>query len=179
MNYPISEEVMNYPISEEEFQRARKQHELGMELMEAGQYEMAIEKFSKALSIFPVWGTAFLNRGLAYYYLDRFKEALADCNNAILYKPTSLANAYYNRALVHVEIGNYQQALDDFSRSINLDSESGLPFLNRGILLLKLGQADSGIADLARAVRIQPELKLQIGSSEIIKLIDLYNKRGG
>jgi len=164
---------MSHTITEEEFQLARQIHEHGRKLLDAGRYEAAIGKLSESLSIIPEWGTAFTNRGLAYYFLGRFDEALSDLNNAIKYKPRG-EKGYYNRGLVYVELGRSQLAINDFSRSINLHSNNPLALLNRGIVQLNQKRVHRGVADVVHALKLDPNLRQQIERQNYFQLIEMY-----
>ena len=76
---------------------------------------------------------------------------LDDLDKAIELAP-KFAYAYYNRAIVHLSLGQKEKALQDYSQAITLGSTL-LPeaYFNRGLLLLSMGQKDKAIADLSLA----------------------------
>ena len=50
----------------------------GVSLLQAGQYDKAIEAFSKALELDPHYGEAYMNRGLAWAGKGELDQAIAD-----------------------------------------------------------------------------------------------------
>ena len=67
-----------------------------------------------------------------YWSIERYTEIIE--NN-----PESVS-AYYNRGVVHANSGNYDEALIDFSSTIELDETFVDAFINRGWIFHKLSQ---------------------------------------
>ena len=63
-----------------------------------GEYDRAIDDFSKVIEIDPDDAEAYYNRGLAYAHKGEYDRAIADFNKAIELNPNDVA-AYHNRAL--------------------------------------------------------------------------------
>jgi tetratricopeptide (TPR) repeat protein len=53
--------------------------------------------------------------------------------------------------LLYFSLGQYDKALDDFNRTLELKPYSGEAYLNRGNLLLITGKKEHDLADLRRA----------------------------
>lgn len=66
------------------------------------------------------------------------------------------AEAYNNQGLVYNNEGEYDKAVDAFSKAIELDPELALAYGNRGWAYIKLGQHERGIADLDKAIELDP-----------------------
>jgi tetratricopeptide (TPR) repeat protein len=79
---------------------------------------------------------------------------------------TDLANTYYNRGLAHAELQNYQVAIEDFTRAIqinkisrsnqkvnkvNIDPDAEI-YYNRALALLELGDKQAAIRDLTQVI---------------------------
>lgn len=74
-----------------------------------------------------IWGTHGA-RGLAYYKISRFNEALADVTIAIDAATSracseSLARLYYQRGMTYLALGNIAGHRDDFSRAYQHDPD--------------------------------------------------------
>ena len=73
----------------------------------------------------------YINRGISYDNLGKFKLALIDFNNAIRINP-NYAMAYYNRGVAYNGLGKYKLAIDDFSSAIRINPDFALAYYNRG-----------------------------------------------
>lgn len=61
------------------------------------------------------------------------------------------AYAYFNRAGIEAQSGDYRQALNDYNEAIKLDDRFAEAYYNRGIALIFLSRVDEGLKDLAKA----------------------------
>ena len=77
-------------------------------------------------------------------------DVLADLSAAIELSP-NMAEAWYNKAVAHLQIDDYTSALAALNRAIELKPEMGEAWYNRGYVYLRLGNNRLGIADLSRA----------------------------
>ena len=182
------------------------------ELVESGNYELAVEEADKATGHGEADADLFLYRGQAYLQLDRFREALADFTKAIelgmdepmvyderghahlelkdyqrakedfdaaihlgrqeardlwgesgerlLYETRdplrySLAQVYYYRGKVHIELEDYQQALADLTEAITFAPHEADWHETRGLLYSRLCRADEAEQDFDRAAELR------------------------
>ena len=77
-------------------------------------------------------------------------DVLADLSKAIELSP-NMAEAWYNKAVAHLQVDDYTSALAALNRAIELKPEMGEAWYNRGYVYLRLGNNRLGIADLSRA----------------------------
>ena len=63
----------------------------------------------------------------------------------------------FSNALVALELGNVQGAIDDFSAAIHLDSLQVEYYWRRAILYGEGGEYDKAIADYDRAIELDPD----------------------
>ena len=73
---------------------------MGIEEYEKGNYQEAIENFSKAIDAYPDDASLYNNRGLTYFELKKYDKALSDFSKAIQLKPDYTV-AYCNRGLAY------------------------------------------------------------------------------
>jgi len=64
--------------------------------------------------------------------------------------------AYYNRGVGYVKKGDYDRAIVDFTKAIEINPEHVLTFSNRGYAYERLGRRADAIADYRRALAIEP-----------------------
>ncbi|NNN06285.1 MAG: tetratricopeptide repeat protein, partial [Elusimicrobia bacterium] len=60
---------------------------------------------------------------------------------------------------------DYQGAADDLTKVISLDPRNGLAYSNRGLARAKLGDRDGAVADLRKALELDPEHRDKIQSA--------------
>ena len=89
--------------------------------MTTGQHDLAINDYSKAITINPAMYTYYNKRGIAFRRLGKYDEALDDFTKAIALDP-AYAWSYDNRAWTYYHKAEYQSALDDFNKAIALDA---------------------------------------------------------
>lgn len=70
---------------------------------------------------------------------------------------SQLADAYNNRAAVYHVLGNYKQAIADYTRYIELKPNVVTAYKNRGTTYLAMGQPARALADFDRAVGLDPQ----------------------
>jgi len=101
--------------------------------------------------------------GISYFKDDRYDEAVAAFTKASVLNPMK-PQSYMNRALVYRKQGDWDQAILDYSKVINLmetrGAASGLAlervYYLRGVALHKRGNNDQAINDWAMAMRLRP-----------------------
>ena len=100
---------------------------------------------------------ALYNRGLANTKLNRQSAAMDDYTNA-LYLDPYLSEAFYARANVLREAGQYDYALIDYARATKLNyPHKHLSLYGKALALAKLGHRDEATAVLFQAYSIKPD----------------------
>jgi len=121
---------------------------------EDGQYQKALEKYTEALKVDAADIHALRGKARSLMQLGRFEEAQTVYDLAIKLEP-GFATSYANRGILHDRMGEYQKALADYAKAMQLD-----PQINEGphwLTRLMRNQPDKppGIADRARYLREQ------------------------
>jgi len=88
---------------------------------------------------------------------NRFNDVLTICNR-ILTINSQVAEAYYYRGIAWMEKRNYPQALDDFTKDIELDPHSAESFLGRAMVYNFQNKPDRAIADCEKAIELNSHL---------------------
>ena len=123
-------------------QSKSKYGDMGLEEYEKGNYQEAIENFTKAIESHPDDAFLYNNRGLAAYYgakkAKEYKKAISDYSKAIELKP-DYAVAYHNRGLAYFKRGGwtntgpFDKAISDFTKAIELKPDYLDAYYNRGL----------------------------------------------
>lgn len=132
-----------------------------MDYMTIHDYASAAEDAGRAIGLMPDLAVGFLLRAQANYHswqtgIDKGLQShaldivLSDLNSTIEHSP-DMAEAWYNKGIVHLALDDFTSALAAFSRAIELKPEMGEAWYNRGYVYLRLGNERLGISDLSRA----------------------------
>ena len=112
-------------------------------------FEQAINHYSRAL-VKTDDAKVYLNRGVAYFGVNKIDDAIKDFTKAIQLDP-ELGAAYHNRGLAYCKKMLPNQAIEDFTKAIQLDKRLVNAYNSRGIVWLFLGNWDNAGADLSAA----------------------------
>lgn len=113
---------------------------------------------------------AHANCGIAYSGMGRFEQAIAEFTDAIKAKPDDAAN-YVNRANAYINLDDGDSAIADCTAAIKMvtghrnrdgndKGDLALAYANRGIAHKHKGQKKPAIADLKKALELDPRLSL-------------------
>jgi protein O-mannosyl-transferase len=102
-------------------------HIRGVAYGKLGEYQLAIDDFSKAIGLRPGYPTAYYNRGVAYGKLGNYQLAIEDFSKNIDLKPDN-AESYSSRGLAYYLLGNNKYACQDAQKSCELGNCQLLEF---------------------------------------------------
>lgn len=89
--------------------------------------------------------------------LPKWESETALWNDCIEKYPNRVPHPYLGRGLILQSNGNYSQALADYNKAIELDSNYYFGYYNRGNLCYDLKQFDKAIGDYSKVLRINPK----------------------
>jgi tetratricopeptide (TPR) repeat protein len=127
----------------------------GYRYLENGQYDKAIEEYTKAISIKPNNDDYYYYRGIVYYKTGQYDKAIKDFTTAILLN-SLYYGAYLNRGNAYVEKGEFGKAMKDYDRAIRIKPDYVKGYLAKGFALSKMGEFDSAILYYREAIKIDP-----------------------
>ncbi len=100
-----------------------------------GNFNKAIQLYTKAISVNPNNCTAYNNRGLVYYELKDYSTAISDYSTAIGKQPNCLGTII-NRGVSYSRLGDYKNASKDARKACALGDCELLDMLkSSGILV--------------------------------------------
>jgi tetratricopeptide (TPR) repeat protein len=160
----------------------------GRAYSDKGDYDKAIADFTEMIRQYPSDFRALTYRGRAYVYKGDYEKAIADFTDAL----TSTADfittvfpadidvalilgpdyvSYFDRAYAYYLNGDYDYAIEDFTRHIDSRrySRSSDAYFYRGLIYSDRGDYDRAIADFTEALRLAPDFKAAKDSLEIAK----------
>ena len=115
----------------------------------------ALADYKKAIEIYPIDSTSYLNRALLYTEMKNYHSALDDLNQAIKLQPTS-ALMYSKRGLVKYNMQNNKEALADFNQSLKLNPNNVEAYNIRAIIRFSANDYKGSEDDFSHAIRLEP-----------------------
>jgi tetratricopeptide (TPR) repeat protein len=128
-------------------------YNLGLFLLEDGDYEEAISTFDQAIKLDPRYAQAYNDRGVAHGRIGDKEAAIANYTKAIEFSP-DWALPYKNRGLNYYDMGEYEMARTDFSHFLQLEPENVSIINELGRTYMKLNNLQSAKAEFTRAIQI-------------------------
>jgi len=128
-------------------------------------YKSAIDDFSKAIDMAPDFILAYMMRSVARYRMSLTRQesdmkavsvkidlqnVLTDLEHVIKLAP-EMAIAYYNKGNALVAMQDFTSALSAYNEAIAIKPDFGEAYYNRGYVYMRLGNRESGAADLSKA----------------------------
>lgn len=121
-----------------------------------GKPDEAIADLTKAISIDPTNAQAYLQRAMLYKHRGQYQESIADLSEAVKLRPDLITW----RASVHREHGKTDEALEDYTKAIEIHSglDKATHHFNRGLIYADLDQHRKAVDDFTQALRISPNV---------------------
>ncbi len=130
----------------------------GMTCFEEGEYEQAVELFTRALRLsLGDLAETHLYRGLCYAYLEAYDRAMSDFNDALRRNPY-IADVYNERGNLYRLNGEHQLAIEDYNAAIAIDDTHYAAYYNRALAHENLKQMIEAESDLTRAIELNPDI---------------------
>lgn len=130
------------------------------------EYNKAIADFTRVIEVDESYAPAFLERGIAYCSIGQFSRAIDDFEVALpawpkweryFDKNLKIFAAYLNRGSEKVKKQQYEEALRDLTRAVDLNPKFAEPYFNRGLAYLNLKSFDKAVAEFNEALDREPE----------------------
>lgn len=131
---------------------------LATQALRRGEYDKAVELGGMAVQIRSRDPLSYHERAVAYSYLQKHDEAIADYSTALKLDGT-LSRTFRGRASAFYSKGSFTQALADCNEAIRLDPKYALAYMSRSKAYDKLGRAVEAQKDREKAVALDPSLK--------------------
>ncbi|MBD2338553.1 tetratricopeptide repeat protein [Calothrix sp. FACHB-156] len=123
-------------------------------------YLSAIADYQQAIALKPADFRAYYNLALAHAATDKYLEAIVDYNLALSQIPPSanllLADIYNDRGLARLQMQDFEAAMADFSKAIQLDVNDYRAYFNRGCACGKKGDNFGALRDFSKVIRLNP-----------------------
>ena len=118
----------------------------------------------------PVSADDFSQRGISRFEKHDFPGAIADFTRAIELKGQQLEFCFYFRGIALYRLGRLEEAIADLSKSIALKQHPRF-YDDRGNLLAQKADLDGAMADLNKAIEIDPKYAKAYGDRGIVRMM--------
>ena len=122
-----------------------------------GQTDRAIDDFTAAIRLNPNHSDAYVHRGLAWAKKRDFNRAIADFSDAIPRDPSGAFLALNDRGNAYEAVGEYDRAIEDYGRAIQLNPGYAAAYYNRADVYYAKLDFDRAVEDYSEAIRLEPD----------------------
>ena len=139
-----------------------------------------IEYFTKALEIDPKLAAAYEQRGMLYYYQEKYEKVIQDFLSYIELAPAK-GEAYRMLGMGYLKSGLYRPAINNFTRAIEIKPTYAKAHANRAEAYRLSGKYELSIIDATNAInlrgdprtisdayRTRAKVYMEIGRSELV-----------
>ncbi|KAM7421909.1 hypothetical protein PAMA_010130 [Pampus argenteus] len=109
--------------SDKDIKKGQTLKDEGNALVKKGEHRKAIEKYSQSLKHNPTEVTTFTNRALCYLSVKQYRDAVSDCDEALMIDSSNI-KALYRRAQAHKELQNINACVDDLNRLLKVEPKN-------------------------------------------------------
>ncbi|MCU0846077.1 MAG: hypothetical protein MUC76_14265 [Spirochaetes bacterium] len=127
-------------LSRQEF-IAVEHNNIGAYLMMGGKYAEAVPYFNTSVRLYPLFSSAYHNRGSSFYALKHPDGALADLLRANELDP-SRAGTHNTIGDIYLDRNDLARALGEFNASIKLDPTNYVPYNSIAIIMKLQGHGE-------------------------------------
>ena len=132
-------------------------HNIGLIYEELGMHTLAIENFTKAISLDNKFIASYYCRAKIYYQLKKFTEAIKDYETIINLMDNHSANfnlgkVYFDLGNINYELKNYDLAIKYYDECIKNDSNCFDAYYNKSIILLDKQKYEDAITNLNKYI---------------------------
>jgi tetratricopeptide (TPR) repeat protein len=121
-----------------------------------GQYGLAVDRYTRALSVREDYGAAYYNRANARMRLGELDPAEEDYSSALRLMPDD-ADVLNNRGMLRLRKEDIEGARDDFARAVGLRPADVTIRTNHGLTLMRLNRPGDALAEFSTALTNDPE----------------------
>lgn len=123
-------------------------------------FDLAIRDFEKVIELnpklpMPAWVELYLGLGTVYQENAEYTRAIDNLDKALRLDPSN-AKIFLNRGNTYFFLKNYDQALADINKSLELE-EIPLGHYSRAKVLETMGESDKAIAAYTKAIEQNPQ----------------------
>ena len=137
-------------------QTQKEMFDNGVTFFKQGQYQNAIDAFSKLIEIAPDHADAYKNRGVSYMKQKKYDPAIEDFLKAKELFP-ELKGLYSNLGVAYYYKKDYERAIKSYDIELEMAPENYVAYFNRALCLAELGKNYKALEDLEKTLNLKPD----------------------
>ena len=149
---------------------ASEYFERGNRAVQRGDFQAAINDYTRAIDLQPDSANAYYNRGIAYENIGEYESAIDDYTRAIEIEPNHAAT-YNNRGVAYDIKGRHLAAILDYSKAIELQPDHVRAYNNRSIVYRTTGDYQAAIRDCDKVIEIKPDYAVAYTNRGVAKFM--------
>ena len=118
-------------------------------------FDGAIKDLNDARRFSPHLGTALIIRSYAEAAKGQVAKAKADAAQGLI-EETMPSRGHHLVADLYRYLGNYERAIEEYGKSISINSHANRSYRNRGVSFYRLGQLKNALQDFDENVKLNP-----------------------
>lgn len=183
-NTPTDRPVDESPGGEENKEAGTALKKEGNTAFQAGDLDLALEKYSAAIKAFSTDATFYANRAAVYLRLDRAQDAVEDCRKAVSLDP-EYTKAYRRMGSAYMALGQAQDAIDlAYEPALAIDPDSELTLNALAAAREALGTQDGTSIPVVESPRAEaagapPAGGMPAGMPDLAGLASMFGGAGG
>jgi tetratricopeptide (TPR) repeat protein len=151
-------------------------YEKGMEYFEAGLYDKSLYYYDNALKLEPKSFEVWASKGLALFWLDRWKDAMI-CINKSLKLNSQYCPAWNHKGIIFKSRRQFKLAVKCYNNAIRCDPAYASAWFNKGFLLQHLGNFEKAIKYYDKTIALEPDnIEAQYNRNECFKSIKVQKQ---
>lgn len=132
-------------------------YNLGLALRKIGNFERSIEELEKSATLAPRWSEAKIELAESYMLDERFGEALATDQEALLRDPRS-SGIWLAKGRVLLHMRRTEDAREAVLKALDLEPDNPWAWASLGMIHRDLGGLQEAVTALRKAISINPKL---------------------
>lgn len=142
-------------------------------LMELERYEEALSTLEAAIKKSSQDANLWHSKGAALLMLERFEDAIKCFDYVLQTDPdsTKATVAWNNKGVAFFGLKKYDDALKAFDQALLLDANYDSAWYSRARVYVSLGNRDSAVSSLQRAIVLNPDQKENMQSDEAFQFL--------
>ncbi len=142
-------------------------------LIDLERYDEALDVFETAIEKSPQDVSLQNSKGVVLLMTERFEDAIKCFDDALRMDPDSTlaAFAWNNKGWALYSRNQYDEALTAFDQALMLKDDYHLALYNRARVYVFLGNRDSAVSSLQRAIVLNPDYKKGMQSDEAFQVL--------
>ncbi len=142
-------------------------------LMELERYEEALSALEAALQKSSKDANLWHSKGVVLLMMERFEDAIKCFDYVLQIDPdsTKATVAWNNKGVALFGLKKYDDALKAFDQALLLDADYDSAWYSRARVQVSLGNRDSAVSSLQRAIALNPDQKQNMQSDEAFQFL--------